>query len=364
LVIDAKFTDKNFNNSFNKLKQIENYVYHSGCRFDYILKYFGERKEYRCGKCDNCRRDNATLPVDATQFVNESVLKTVYHFPDGISPVHIFTILLGNSKSENYQRLPMFGICSSFQYGQVKPVFNLLLSNGYIFENSAKGNRVFLTNKGYAAMVELRLIDDENHSALPSDPNADLELFFKLKGVRERAALRFTQPAYLICSDELLAEFSKAKPKTKEEFLAITGTNERMFNKFGEDILSVINSIAVEPKNPQDKKLIINSALYPTWEMIKTGRTLKDIATARNMSETVVSMQIEELMSIDPTIDLPVVLTPAKYRQIEEKYKQGFVDMKSLKDKLGEGFSYPEVRVYLSQFKFREPVPNRSGKQF
>ncbi len=363
LVIDSKFTDQNFNNSFNKLKQIENYVYHTGCRFAFILKYFGDRKEYNCGKCDNCRRENETLPADATQFINESVLRTVHLFADGISPVHIFTILMGNSKSDNYQKLPVYGICSGFQYGQIKPVFNLLLANGYIFENKSKGNRIFLTNKGYASLVELRLIEKTGETQLPTDPGADLELFFKLKSVRERTALRFTQPAYLICSDEILAELSRMKPKTREEFLEVPGTNERMFSKTGEDFLSVINSIPVPADDPAKRKLVIPASLYPVWELVKDGKTLKEISSTINVSETVISMQIEELSALDPTINYEAVITPSRFRLINAKYKEGFVDMKSLKDKLGEEFSYPEIRVFLAQFKYREPQYGKGSKR-
>ncbi len=362
LVIDSRYTDRNFNNSFNKLKQIENFVYHTGCRFAFILKYFGDRKEYKCGKCDNCRRENETLPADATQFINESVLRAVHLFPDGVSPVHVFTIVMGNSKSENYQKLPVFGICSGFQYGQVKPVFNLLLANGYIFENKSKGNRVFLTNKGYASLVELRLIEKTGDTSLPSDPGADLELFFKLKAVRERMAKRFSQPPYLICSDEILAELSRVKPKTREEFLELPGTNERMFSKTGEEILSVINAIPVPSDDSGKKNIVIPSSLHPVWEMVKEGKTLGEIASAKNVSETVVSMQIEELSGIDPSLNYEAILTPSRYKLIQAKYREGFVELKTLKDKLGEGFSYPEIRVFLAQFKFREPLHGKGSK--
>jgi ATP-dependent DNA helicase RecQ len=40
--------------AYEKLDLIENYIYHSGCRQQYILEYFGENKSFSCGKCDRC----------------------------------------------------------------------------------------------------------------------------------------------------------------------------------------------------------------------------------------------------------------------------------------------------------------------
>ncbi|HTX86848.1 MAG TPA: RecQ family ATP-dependent DNA helicase [Candidatus Nanoarchaeia archaeon] len=40
--------------AYRKLDEMEDYVYHFGCRPEYILNYFGEYDVKRCGKCDNC----------------------------------------------------------------------------------------------------------------------------------------------------------------------------------------------------------------------------------------------------------------------------------------------------------------------
>ena len=39
----------------HKLDQMENYVYHRGCRQQYILDYFGEHLSVGCGQCDWCK---------------------------------------------------------------------------------------------------------------------------------------------------------------------------------------------------------------------------------------------------------------------------------------------------------------------
>jgi ATP-dependent DNA helicase RecQ len=40
--------------AYEKLNEMENYVYHLGCRQAYILNYFGDRDSAPCGQCDSC----------------------------------------------------------------------------------------------------------------------------------------------------------------------------------------------------------------------------------------------------------------------------------------------------------------------
>jgi ATP-dependent DNA helicase RecQ len=42
--------------AYEKLDEMENYVYHTGCRQEYILNYFGDISAKPCGKCDACAR--------------------------------------------------------------------------------------------------------------------------------------------------------------------------------------------------------------------------------------------------------------------------------------------------------------------
>lgn len=44
--------------AYEKLDEMENYVYHLGCRQEYILRYFGDGTAKPCGKCDSCLKAN------------------------------------------------------------------------------------------------------------------------------------------------------------------------------------------------------------------------------------------------------------------------------------------------------------------
>lgn len=61
--IDSQDLELDFNalrekasRAYEKLDEMESYVYHAGCRQEYILNYFGDHKTSPCGKCDSCKR--------------------------------------------------------------------------------------------------------------------------------------------------------------------------------------------------------------------------------------------------------------------------------------------------------------------
>lgn len=58
LNLDFKALKAKADRAYEKLSEMENYVYHLGCRQAYILNYFGDSKAKPCGKCDGCLKVN------------------------------------------------------------------------------------------------------------------------------------------------------------------------------------------------------------------------------------------------------------------------------------------------------------------
>ncbi len=56
LCLDFKALKAKAARAFEKLDEMEGYVYSTVCRQEYILKYFGDSQARPCGKCDNCLR--------------------------------------------------------------------------------------------------------------------------------------------------------------------------------------------------------------------------------------------------------------------------------------------------------------------
>ncbi len=58
LKLDFKALKEKMARAYEKLDEMENYVYSLECRQKYILNYFGDSRSAECGKCDNCLRTN------------------------------------------------------------------------------------------------------------------------------------------------------------------------------------------------------------------------------------------------------------------------------------------------------------------
>ena len=56
--MDFKALRAKADRAYEKLNEMENYVYHLGCRQEYILKYFGDATAKSCGQCDGCLKVN------------------------------------------------------------------------------------------------------------------------------------------------------------------------------------------------------------------------------------------------------------------------------------------------------------------
>lgn len=54
LALDFRALELKAERAYNKLAEMEAYVYSTGCRQQHILKYFGEEGAEVCGHCDNC----------------------------------------------------------------------------------------------------------------------------------------------------------------------------------------------------------------------------------------------------------------------------------------------------------------------
>ncbi|OGF26187.1 hypothetical protein A2331_01915 [Candidatus Falkowbacteria bacterium RIFOXYB2_FULL_34_18] len=58
LNIDTNSLEKKRKNAYQKLKKMENYIYHIDCRQKYLLDYFGDNDSGICHKCDICVTKN------------------------------------------------------------------------------------------------------------------------------------------------------------------------------------------------------------------------------------------------------------------------------------------------------------------
>lgn len=335
-----------------KLEQMIDFVYCKECRFKFILRYFGEEvSTYKCNKCDSCVTKDS-LPEATIDYLREIILRTAHEMDLGINEAQCVAILSGSTKAANLKTVSTFGVCSTFSKQDIITVIRYLIDTEDLQKDTKQFKKIFLTNKGKQFLLQKGIVAPTEQ---PQNYEKNLELFHLLKEARDKVALKFGQPKYIVCGDDVLRELAEIKPVTHFEMLQIKGFNQRMFTKLGNSFLEIIegfseNDATLFSEIKTDKKSL-PSSITETYHLIQKGFTLKEIAETRKLAEPVISMQVETILEYFPETDISSLLTEELYQQIALQVQKGFSNLKELKKRLPEFISYAAIRIVIAKMK-------------
>lgn len=148
-----------------RLQIMEGYCRTSGCLRNYILEYFGEKRNEPCDSCGNCHREFAEIDMteDAKLVIN-CVWETKGRY--GLN------IILGTLLGANRARLKELGTTEYKTYGALKSrseselrlLISQLLLDGYLYQTADKYSVIRLGNidplKEASARVLIRTYED------------------------------------------------------------------------------------------------------------------------------------------------------------------------------------------------------------
>lgn len=335
LILDFSNTKKLIQYNKDKLDKMIGYIYTHTCRFAYILNYFGERREnYKCGKCDIC--SNRFFDLSKDDYLENHILQTLEEINKQIKIQELIEIIIGsNSKFQNYST---FGSCTHYNKNEIEHTISRLESE----------NKISIKN-GMILYNSSNLIKDffiKNNSYYNNDYEEELKLFNLLRQIRKEASEKFNQPPQMICPDNTLREIAKKRPLTHSALIDIEGFNRRMFNKIGEEFLSAIKE-SVEnqelSKKLKEKKLPQNS--LQILELIQKKYSLIDIAAITKLPESVISIQIETLLEMIPSLEIESLFEKDELELINKKIDEGITELKALRSALNEKISYAKLRI-------------------
>ncbi len=341
LQIDFAKTEKLIENQLAKLRQMKKYAETKSCRMDFILKYFGESKDYSCGICDNCSPANEETDESQNVYLSEIILQTLENIDDAVSRDLLVNSLSGKSRSIKAVELPNYGTCKNYSKDELNSALDFLIDNGKVFFAEGK---VYLKE---TAQTEEKKVKQER-----PDYENELELFNKLVKIRKEAASKFNQPPYMICKDNSLREIVKKQPTNKFDFLSLTGANSRLWNKIGEDVIAAIKNFKLSrndklTKPATDEKIPEN--LLTVRNLLSKKYSLSEIAEMVRLPESVVSMQIESLLAYKPETDISSIVSEEKISSVSQLIDEGITDIKEIKSRAGENVSYAEIRIILAK---------------
>ncbi len=340
-----------------KLKRMQDFTEARICRRKVLLAYFGEVLEKSCGNCDVCRNPpkvfDGTLPA---QIALSAISRVNQQEPQGM----IIEIVKGSSRAEvyekGYQNLKTFGVGNKYSFKDWQNFMLQLLSLGFYEVAYDDHYKLKLTELSKSVLFEgkkVELVDlseatqkfskeavvKESKVGKPSE-----ELFEILRQVRSRIAREQGKPPYLIFSDAALKDMSAKKPVSQPEMLNVSGVGEHKFDAYGNAFMTPI----IEFVNKNKKKK--GDTYKETLTYVKEGRSIKEIADLRSISETTVQSHIAHLFSINKLTDVEQFVSKENLKRIK-----GYLSnnpkpegLKPVFEALNGEVSYGEIRIVLS----------------
>jgi hypothetical protein len=174
-------------------------------------------------------------------------------------------------------------------------------------------------------------------------------LYDSLNDMRKRIAKEKDIPLYLIFSNQVMQNICEALPASKEALLNVSGFGKAKVGQYGDDVLELVLDYCddnnIVPKAVVVKKRVRKSdndtepigkpdTVQESVKLFKQGKSIKDIATERNLSEGTIEghlskairkgeVNIEDVMPLEEAQRIakyfPPVIAEAKIAAIKAK---------------------------------------------
>ena len=237
-----------------RLQVMEGYCRTSGCLRNYILAYFGEKKEKPCDSCGNCHREFAEIDMteDAKQIIN-----CVYEAKGRYG----LNIIIGTLLGANRARLKelrttdykTYGVLKNRSESELRLLISQMLLDGYLYQTADKYSVIRMGNieplKEPNTHVLIRTYKDsepEHQTTGRSRKRTDTltkagyELFDDLRKLRLTIAREEGMPPYIIFSDKTLIDMSAKIPRDRAAMLSVSGVGEAKLEKYGDRFIEAI----------------------------------------------------------------------------------------------------------------------------
>ena len=369
--IDEKPDEKEREVARAQLEQMIHYAEIGGCRREFLLGYFGEkREEPNCAGCDNCLSPRATF--DGT-LAAQKFLSCVYRIREksgfGVGINHIVEVLTGAETEKvrkfGHQELSTYNIGNEHTRAEWGAIGRELIRLGLLLQTTEKFSTVEITNAGRAALKARQKITLTKPVA-PTEPQkhrageiaCDEALFEKLRALRKRLADERAVPSYIIFSDVALRQMARFYPANENEFSRISGVGDKKQREFGEAFLGEITAHlqtnarqifaddSFENTPAPVRRAKLNDTARETLHFFQQGKTVSQIANIRSLKEGTICSHLEEAIMAGESVDVGSLVNPAAQKEIAAAFqKRGFGNLGGVVESLGGKYDYGQCRL-------------------
>ena len=349
-----------------KLDGMVEYSELMGCRRAYLLRYFGEEfGEQGCGGCDFCLADMEDF--DATVIV-QKILSAVIRTEERFGISHIVSVLRGSRAKRvtetGHDKLSVYGIARDFSKDEITTISRQLIDGGLLAKADGEyptltvtaAGREFLRSR--ATLRLTRKVENRAQRKRSDDSSLDYDrgLFELLRDVRRVIAEERGVPPYVVFGDASLVQMAYFLPQSRESFSRITGVGATKLEEFGEMFVEHIREYAeqhgLEEREQPQRRRASKSVRRPgstyakTLELFRQGLSIDEIASQRDLSPGTIIGHLERLAAHGERIDVRRQLEPERFDRIRQELEGSETSwLSAIRDALGDGYSYDEIRL-------------------
>lgn len=343
-----------------KLQAMINYCHTEDCLQNFILQYFGDSKDEPCGRCGNCT-DNRQV-VDVT-IEAQKVLSCIIRMGEKFGKTMVAQVLTGSKNKKlldfGFQNLSTYAVMKDHSAKEVSDFVEYLISEYLIDIETGSFPILKVSNKGKQVLKGNLQVMRKEH-VITKQIIVDDELFQQLRAIRKRVADNEKVPPFVIFSDDTLKDMCSKLPITLEEFGQVKGVGEHKLHKYGETFIVEISRFCeqhpererkvVEENRPKKvvKSQSSESSHLLTYELIKRGLTLEEIALQRELSSTTIENHFIRCVEEGLPIQLDQYVTNYHFDIISEAIEQvGASRLSPVKEVLPNDISYFMIKLVL-----------------
>ena len=311
---------------YEKLNEIIDYCNTDKCLRKYILEYFGEETQFdNCGNCSNCLSEVEEIDITVD---SQKILSCIKRLDECFGTGMVADVLNGSKASKiiklHFDKLSTYGIMKDYSKNTIMELIYYLITEGYIVSNGTRYPTLSLDKSADDILFNgkkiyiKKKIEKENPNNSASELDYDAHLFEILKDLRREIAAANNIPPFIVFTDISLQEMSTYFPTNVENMLEMNGVGENKMAKYGEVFMGKIKQYVEENNITPIKKISakrkntthseIGDTFLNTFNMYKSGKSIEQIATERNLSRRTIEGHLikcyESGMDIDFTKDL------------------------------------------------------------
>ncbi len=367
--IDQKESETEKRIAFQKLNDMIKFCESITCRRKILLNYFGEDfNETNCKGCDICLEPKET--IDGT-IIAQKIMSCTSQLNERFGMSYIADVLCGSRNrriiGNRHDTLTSHGIGNEYSKKQWQIYLRELIQLDYL---KSEGDRYLIVKiapklrddlSKHKEILLTNPVDDVKITQIDCDKKMDSGLFEILRVLRKEIADAEGMPPYVIFNDSSLRAMATYFPKNGSDFPNINGVGESKLKKYGEMFLEKIDAYCIEHKIEVSNEHNIElrqvykrshsmntnaSTFQETMQLYKQNLTIEEIAQKRGLTPDTIAAHIEKLIRSGEDISIDSFVANDKQEHILKVLSLlGGGALKPIKEKLGDNYTYEEIRL-------------------